>query len=57
LEQLDHKIEKAKKDEDFLTSLAREKDLSKVAKELEKLVNSFHPMAATRLQFEKDLRY
>lgn len=56
LEQLDGKIDKAKKDEDFLTTLTREKDLTKVAKELEKLVNAFHPMAASRLDFEKNLR-
>jgi len=56
IEQLERKIRKSKADEQFLVTISREKDLTKVAKELEKLVNAFHPASPTRLEFERDFR-
>nr|WGU15254.1 dynamin superfamily protein [Variosea sp.] len=56
LEQLTARIEKAKTDEQFLQSISAEKDLTNVAKELEKLVMQFHPSSPTRLVFEKHIR-
>eukprot|EP01096_Ripella_sp_DP13-Kostka_P010336 TRINITY_DN4049_c0_g1_i1.p1 TRINITY_DN4049_c0_g1~~TRINITY_DN4049_c0_g1_i1.p1 ORF type:complete len:858 (-),score=453.53 TRINITY_DN4049_c0_g1_i1:207-2690(-) len=56
LSQLDAILFQAKHNEDFLTSLTKQKDLKPIAKELELLVNQMHPSANTRLDFEKNLR-
>lgn len=56
LQLLDEKIEDAAKDEQFLLAIAGEKDLKNVARELERLVNKFHPTSPDRLEFEASVR-
>jgi hypothetical protein len=56
IRRLDVKIAKSKENEDFLTKLAGEKNMTAVAKELEYLVNQLHPSADARADFEKALR-